>query len=338
MEVELQLDSLDLPQVTVAEATTAEVAVIKVEPTETLVEPLEEGHEVIFLGHRFQKGECFTSFEEFIGILKHYQEQNNVFFVRQSAERLKFDQELTERLVYKFCIFVCKQGRKRYKSAAPKIRPNQTSFKVGCNAFIRLGIKKKETGEYVLEVKKSNLEHNNHPTTAENAWRYPENRRVLVSEKLKKVIISDETKPKQVLEIIKKDQSKTLFSRDLYNLKRKLKQDERPCPVFPSQKSASTKQSLLKPEERVVMLEPLLHNSWSLCADRDAIQKEFIFSNFSEAFRFITGIGLEANRTGHYPEWHNHNSKVGIILQTPSVSSITIKDINLAHYIDSLAV
>ncbi|GFS03187.1 pterin-4-alpha-carbinolamine dehydratase [Elysia marginata] len=57
-----------------------------------------------------------------------------------------------------------------------------------------------------------------------------------------------------------------------------------------------------------------------------------------EAFRFITGIGLEANRTGHYPEWHNYNSKVGIILQTPSVSTITVKDINLAHYIDSLAV
>ena len=50
------------------------------------------------------------------------------------------------------------------------------------------------------------------------------------------------------------------------------------------QKSAATKQNLLKPEERMVMLEPLLHNSWSVCSERDAIQKEFIFSNFNEVF------------------------------------------------------
>ena len=41
------------------------------------------------------------------------------------------------------------------------------SFKVGCKAFIRLGLKQQNTGEYVLEVKSSNLDHNNHPVTAE---------------------------------------------------------------------------------------------------------------------------------------------------------------------------
>ncbi|KAK3776343.1 hypothetical protein RRG08_002996 [Elysia crispata] len=321
--MEVRLDCLDIPQAANGDEDVA--TIIKVEDTALLV-------------HRFQKGECYTSFEEFIGILQHYQQQNNVFFIRDSAERLKFDPDLIERLVYKYCLFSCKQGRKKDRGAAPKIRPNQSSFKVGCKAFIRLGLKQQHSGEYVLEVKSSNLEHNNHPITAENAFKYPENRRVQVDEKLKSVIISPEAKPKQVLEYIKKDQAKTLSSRDLYNLKRKLQQDEKPCPGFPSQKSAATKQNLLKPEERMVMLEPLLHNSWSVCSERDAIQKEFIFSNFNEAFRFITGIGLEANRTGHYPEWHNYNTKVGIILQTPSVSTITVKDINLAHYIDSLAV
>ncbi|GFS03191.1 expressed conserved protein [Elysia marginata] len=277
MEVSLQLDGLDMP---VAAAATGEADLIKVEPDAS----------VPSLGQRFQKGEFYTSFEEFIGTLQHYQEQNNVFFVRDSAERLKFDEELMERLVYKYCVFMCKQGRRKYKPTNPKIRPNQSSFKVGCKAFIRLGLKKQVTGDYVLEIKNSNLEHNNHPVTAENAYKYPENRRVNVDEKLKSVIVSQEAKPKHLLEIIKKDQAKTLLSRDLYNLKRKLRKDEKPNPVFPSQQSAATKQSLLKPEERVVMLEPLLHNSWSVCPDRDALQKEFMFSNFSEVQLLLFGF------------------------------------------------
>ena len=55
-----------------------------------------------------------------------------------------------------------------------------------------------------------------------------------MDEKLKTVITAPEAKPKQVIEYIKKDQAKTLSSRDLYNLKRKLQHDEKPCPVFPS--------------------------------------------------------------------------------------------------------
>ncbi|RUS79156.1 hypothetical protein EGW08_013064, partial [Elysia chlorotica] len=227
LEVHLQDDlaSLEIPQAATGDE--GATAIIKLEPI---------SESVVQRTGKFQKGECYTSFEEFISVLHQYQQQNNVFFVRDSAERLKFDGELVDRLVYKYCLFSCKQGKKKKdKGSVPKIRPNQSSFKVGCKAFIRLGLKQQLCGEYVLEVKSSNLEHINHPITAENAFKYPENRRVQVNEKLKSVIISPKSKPKQVLEYIKKDQAKTLSSRDLYNLKRKLQQDEKPCAAFPSQ-------------------------------------------------------------------------------------------------------
>ncbi|GFN95562.1 pterin-4-alpha-carbinolamine dehydratase, partial [Plakobranchus ocellatus] len=212
------------------------------------------------------------------------------------------------------------------------------TLKVGCKAFLRVGLKQQVNGEYCLEVKSSRLEHNNHPVSAENAIKYPENRRVSMNDKIKDLVTKPNMRSKDVLEIIKNEQDKSLSSKDLYNLKRKLQSEDNPSITsFPSKPSPVQKQKVMKLEERLVLLEPLLHKGWSVCSDKDAIQKEFIFSNFNEAFRFITGIGLESNRMGHYPEWHNYNSKVGIILQTPSVAGITAKDITLAHYIESLA-
>jgi len=40
--------------------------------------------------------------------------------------------------------------------------------------------------------------------------------------------------------------------------------------------------SLLTKEQREELLQPLFSNQWSLVKDRDAIYKEFLFSNFIE--------------------------------------------------------
>ena len=76
-------------------------------------------------------------------------------------------------------------------------------------------------------------------------------------------------------------------------------------------------------------------NSWSTENDkRDAITKEFKFSNFKKAFSFMTSIALKAEEIGHHPEWYNVYNKVKITLTTHDVEGLSDKDIELGQFID----
>ena len=76
-------------------------------------------------------------------------------------------------------------------------------------------------------------------------------------------------------------------------------------------------------------------NSWSIeNGKRDAITKECKFSNFNEAFSFMTSIALKAEEIGHHPEWFNVYNKVIITLTTHDVEGLSDKDIMLGQFID----
>ena len=76
-------------------------------------------------------------------------------------------------------------------------------------------------------------------------------------------------------------------------------------------------------------------NSWKVANDnRDAITKEFKFSNFKNAFAFITIIALKAEEINHHPEWFNVYNKVIITLTTHDVRGVSEKDIVLGQFID----
>ena len=76
-------------------------------------------------------------------------------------------------------------------------------------------------------------------------------------------------------------------------------------------------------------------NSWSAENDkRDAITKEFKFSNFKKAFSFMTSIAMKAEEIGHHPEWFNVYNKVIITLTTHDVEGLSDKDIMLGQFID----
>ena len=77
-------------------------------------------------------------------------------------------------------------------------------------------------------------------------------------------------------------------------------------------------------------------NSWSTENDkRDAITKEFKFSNFRKAFSFMTSIALKAEEIGHHPEWFNVYNKVKITLTTHDVNGLSEKDMILGKFIDN---
>jgi 4a-hydroxytetrahydrobiopterin dehydratase len=82
--------------------------------------------------------------------------------------------------------------------------------------------------------------------------------------------------------------------------------------------------------ERMTQLE----KSWVLKGKY--IQREFIFSNFVEAFSFMTSVALVAEKNGHHPNWENSYNKVTIALSTHDADGITEKDISLAKAADML--
>src|ERR1700759_5594738 len=76
---------------------------------------------------------------------------------------------------------------------------------------------------------------------------------------------------------------------------------------------------------------------WSEVEDRDAIRKSYHFSNFSEAWGFLSRIALYAEKMDHHPEIFNVYNRVEIILSTHDVEGLREKDIREAEAIDEIA-
>lgn len=69
----------------------------------------------------------------------------------------------------------------------------------------------------------------------------------------------------------------------------------------------------------------------------NTLYKKFRFTNFSEAFSFMTRVAIEAEKMDHHPLWTNVYNQVEIWLNTHSAGDVvTEKDHELAKKIDSL--
>lgn len=67
------------------------------------------------------------------------------------------------------------------------------------------------------------------------------------------------------------------------------------------------------------------------------LYKKFQFSNFSEAFAFMTRVAIEAEKMDHHPLWTNVYNSVEIWLSTHDAGDIvTEKDQKLSKKIDAL--
>ena len=76
---------------------------------------------------------------------------------------------------------------------------------------------------------------------------------------------------------------------------------------------------------------------WTRVEGRDAIQRKFIFSNFNEAWGFMTRVAVEAERRDHHPEWFNVWATVDITLSTHECDGLSMRDVALARFIDKIA-
>jgi 4a-hydroxytetrahydrobiopterin dehydratase len=78
------------------------------------------------------------------------------------------------------------------------------------------------------------------------------------------------------------------------------------------------------------------HPDWSLTREGQAIQRTFQFSDFSEAWGFMSRVALIADRHDHHPEWFNVYAKVEITLTTHDAGGLSIRDAKMARAIDKL--
>ena len=76
---------------------------------------------------------------------------------------------------------------------------------------------------------------------------------------------------------------------------------------------------------------------WQRVEGRDAIRRQFTFTDFNQAFAFMARVALMAERIDHHPEWFNVYARVEVLLSTHSVGGVTDLDLQLARFCDEAA-
>lgn len=76
---------------------------------------------------------------------------------------------------------------------------------------------------------------------------------------------------------------------------------------------------------------------WALNEAASSISKTFKFSNFIEAFGFMTEAAITAEKLNHHPEWSNVYSRVDVTLNTHDAGGLTELDFKLAKAMEKAA-
>lgn len=69
---------------------------------------------------------------------------------------------------------------------------------------------------------------------------------------------------------------------------------------------------------------------------RDAIEKEFLFKDFNEAFGFMARVALLADKMDHHPEWFNVYNKVRVTMSTHDCGGLSAKDVKVANFMETI--
>jgi 4a-hydroxytetrahydrobiopterin dehydratase len=90
----------------------------------------------------------------------------------------------------------------------------------------------------------------------------------------------------------------------------------------------------LTDSERETWLTALKH--WREARSGEAIERQFVFADFSEAFAFMTRVALLAEQHDHHPEWSNVYNRVDVVLTTHDAGGLSHRDVDLAKAINQL--
>ena len=90
--------------------------------------------------------------------------------------------------------------------------------------------------------------------------------------------------------------------------------------------------ALLSPQEREDLRSSL--TQWQVGDER--LKRQWQFSDFSEAFAFMTRVALLAESKQHHPNWSNVYNRVTIELTTHDLGGLSNLDVELARSINAL--
>ena len=76
---------------------------------------------------------------------------------------------------------------------------------------------------------------------------------------------------------------------------------------------------------------------WTIDEDGKALVRTFKFTDFSEAFGFLTRVALLAEREDHHPEFTSVWNRVDFRLTSHDADAVTERDARLADAINRLA-
>jgi 4a-hydroxytetrahydrobiopterin dehydratase len=75
---------------------------------------------------------------------------------------------------------------------------------------------------------------------------------------------------------------------------------------------------------------------WTTSSDGKALERRFTFTDFSEAFGFLTRVAMHAEKVDHHPEFTSAWNKVDFRLTSHDAGGITERDVALARVIEGL--
>jgi 4a-hydroxytetrahydrobiopterin dehydratase len=93
--------------------------------------------------------------------------------------------------------------------------------------------------------------------------------------------------------------------------------------------------SKLDESARALALTGLAH--WRYDSEAQGIRRTFTFTDFAEAFAFMSRVAILAEKADHHPEWFNVYNRVEILLTTHDAGGLSERDISLAKTIEEFA-
>lgn len=96
--------------------------------------------------------------------------------------------------------------------------------------------------------------------------------------------------------------------------------------------SQADRKKVLPPEEQKDLLERI--GGWEV--KLDGLQRTFEFTDFEEAFNFMTQVAAIAEEINHHPDWSNSWNKVDITVTNHQAGGVTEIDFVLCERINRL--